>query len=148
MTLSGREMESRTELTHRIPEAPGDVAVNGEAATPEDGAECEEEDLAELSGPVTLAWDAVTESHPELGVTGAEVDVIRYQAVAEWEDDDENVFKSEIDLQPDDDTQRYSVTFPSEFFATGSEVKFEVLARESSFNQTAVETCPFEFVAD
>ena len=144
-TLGREELESETELTHVIP-APPDFTVNGEDAEPGDGEECDEENLPELSGEVVIDFDAVTMSHPELGDTGVPVEILRYRVVAEYEDDDENVFVSEIDLAPGEDS--YSVTIPESFLADGIEVKFEVLARESSFNQTAVESCPFEYVDD
>jgi hypothetical protein len=40
-------------------------------------------------------------------------------------------------LPPDE----MSVTIPEEFLALGDTFKYEVLAREESFNQTAVESC-------
>ncbi len=148
-TLEGEELESETELTHVIPAAPGDVTVNGEPSGPPMGAEeCDEEDLPEVSNPVVVAFDAVTTSHPSLGEeppAGEEIEIIRYRIVAEYEDEDEQVFVTEVDVMPDD-SDRYSVTIPEEFFVDGTEVKFEVLAREASFNQTAFESCPFEFV--
>ena len=70
----------------------------------------------------------------------------RQPRTRQWEDEDENVFVSSVDIKPDDEVVRYSVTVSPEFFVDGTEVKFEVLAREASFNQTAVESCPFEFV--
>ena len=36
---------------------------------------------------------------------------------------------------------KISVTIPAEFIDLGDEFKYEVLAREESFNQTAVESC-------
>jgi hypothetical protein len=34
-----------------------------------------------------------------------------------------------------------SMTIPAEFLALGETFKYEVLAREESYNQTAIETC-------
>ena len=51
------------------------------------------------------------------------------------------------DLQPVEGVDSYSLTIPPGFFVDGTEVKFEVLVREATFNQSAVERCPFEFVA-
>jgi len=146
-TLDRMGLTGETELTHVIP-SPPEFSVNGEGAEPEGDDECEEENLPEISNPVVTEWSAVTESHPELGEQGAEVEIIRYQVVAEWEDEDENVFISSIDIQPQADVDAYSVTIPEDFFVDETEVKIEVLAREESFNQTAVESCPFEFVDD
>ncbi|MCP5091690.1 MAG: hypothetical protein GY949_12280, partial [Gammaproteobacteria bacterium] len=38
-----------------------------------------------------------------------------------------------------------SMTIPDEFIDQGEEFKYEILAREESFNQTAIESC---FVVD
>lgn len=143
-TLDRQELESETEVTHVLPAPAGNVTINGMDARPASD-ECDEENPPIVSNSVVLEWDAVTTSHPNLGEWDPEIEVIRYQVVAEWEDEDENVFVSSIDLQPDDATDRYSITFPPEFFVDGTEVKFEVLIREESFNQTAVESCGFEF---
>ncbi len=146
-TLDGLELESETELTHVIP-APPDFLVNGEPAEPPEGEECDEVDLPEIGNPVVIEWDAVTSSHPVLGAVEPDIEILRYQVVAEWEDDDGNVFVSSIDAKPQEGVDHYSVIVPEEFFVDGTEVKFEVLAREESFNQTASESCPYEFVAD
>jgi hypothetical protein len=99
-----------------------------------------------VSGDVTVKWDPVTTSHPDIGEDDQGIEIIRYQVVAEWEDDD-GKFVSSIDLPaPDKMSEKMSVTFPSDFFRLGTEVKFEVLVREASFNQTAVESCPFKYV--
>jgi hypothetical protein len=148
-TLDRRELESTTELTHVIPAPPGNVTINGIGAGPPAWEEeCDEENPPQVMGPeVVIEWDAVTDSHPELGVpAGPDFEILRYQAVAEWEDDDENVFVSSVDIKPEDGVVRYGVTVSPEFFVDGTEVKFEVLVREASFNQTAVESCPFEYV--
>ena len=55
---------------------------------------------------------------------------------------------SSIQLSDDDETGRYSVEIPEGFFTPGVEVKFEVLAREESYNQTAIESCAFEVAGD
>ncbi len=148
ITLDYRLLESDTDLTHVIPAPAGNVLVNGVDLSPDEEGECEEEDLPEIGNPVVVEFDAVTESHPELGISGVPVDVLRYRVVAEFEDEDENVFVTNVDLVPDDETERYSVTLPPEFLVDGAEGKFEILVRENSFNQTATETCPVEFVAD
>jgi hypothetical protein len=144
VTLDGEELESETEVTHVMP-APPVFTVNGIPALPPEGEECDEDNLPQVTNPVVIEWDAVTESHPELGAEDPEIEIIRYEAVAEWENEDELTFVSNVQISPDD-LDSYSVTVSPEFFEDGMEVKFEVLAREASFNQTAVESCPFEFV--
>ena len=144
-TLEGQKIRSETELTHVMP-APPDFTINGLPARPQDGSDCDEEDPAELTNPVVIEWNAITESHPDLGAFSDDLEVLRYQIVAEYEDDDERAFVSSVDITPDDETAHYSVTVSPEFFVDETEVKFEVLVREASSNQTAVESCPFEFV--
>jgi hypothetical protein len=149
-TLEGDELESEVELTHVMPAPAANITINNVSARPVDPEEeCDEENLPTVSGDVTVAWDPVTTSHPDIGENDPGIEIIRYQVVAEWEDDDENVFVSSIDLpapNPDNLPKQMSVTFPAEFFRLETEVKFEVLVREASFNQTAVESCPFEYV--
>jgi hypothetical protein len=146
-TLEGDELESETELTHVMPAPAGNITVNGAHARPsslED--ECDEDNPPIVSDDVVIEWYPVTTSHPTIGESDPDIEIIRYQAVAEWEDDDENVFVSSIDLPaPEDTTVPMSVTIPSGFFRPGTEFKVEVLVREESYNQTAVESCPFEY---
>ena len=63
-TLDGVEMESETELTHVMP-APAEPTVNAESMA----VQCDDEepgyDATEVSTPVTIAWPAVTMSHPD-----------------------------------------------------------------------------------
>jgi hypothetical protein len=149
ITLDGEELESEVKLTHVMPAPPANITINGTDARPDDGEECveDEDKLPTVSGDVIVEWDPVTTSHPDIGENDPSIEIIRYQVVAEWEDDDENVFVSSIDLpSPDNTSEKMSVTFPSDFFSQDTEVKFEVLVREASFNQTAVESCPFKYV--
>jgi len=141
-TLEGDELESEVELTHVMPAPPANITINGEDALPAVGEECEEDELPTVSGDVTVVWDPVTTSHPTIGESDPDIEIIRYQAVAEWEDEDENAFVTSVELQA---TAVTSVTFPAGFFKPGIEVKFEVLVREASYNQTAVGSCPFEY---
>jgi len=154
ITLEGDELESEVELTHVMPAAPAKATVNGNSDAfldaPDNCVEVDEDDggdLPTISGDVTVEWDPVTTSHPTIGESGSDIEIIRYQVVAEWEDDDENVFVSSIDLPaPENVNEPMSVTFPEDFFRPDTEVKFEVLVREASYNQTAVESCPFKYV--
>jgi hypothetical protein len=151
ITLEGDELESEVELTHVMPAPPLKITINGIPArptNPED--ECDDDGIVrEVSGDVIVAWNPVKTSHPTIGENDPGIVIIRYQAVAEWEDEDENVFVSSIDLpapDPGNLHKKMRVTFPSEFFKLDTEVKFEVLVREESYNQTAVESCPFKYV--
>jgi hypothetical protein len=140
-TLDGLELESTTELTHVMP-APPVPTVNGLPMA----VQCDDEepgfDATVTSAPVTIAWDAVTMSHPDAEGGGAGVQppvgvtIHNYQVVVEVEVGD---FASVLSvILPPGVT---SMTIPAEFIAQGEEFKYEVLAREESFNQTAVESC-------
>jgi hypothetical protein len=150
ITLEGEELESEVELTHVMPAPPTRFTVNRMPARPADPEEdCDEENPPELSGAVIVAWKPATTSHPTIGEEDDEIVILRYQVVAEWEDEEENVFVSSFEIpapDPDNLPRRMRVRFPANFFMPGTDVKFEVLVREASYNQTAVESCPFEYV--
>ena len=150
ITLEGEEMESEVELTHVMP-APPAPTVNGESMA----VQCDDEepgyDATEVTSfPVTIAWPAVTMSHPNPlgGGAGVQppipVNIVNYEVVLEVElevDGEEFTSVFSVVLPPN----ATSFTVPAEFIALGDEFKYEVLAREESFNQTAVESC---FVLD
>lgn len=141
-TLDGPKLKTKTRVTHTMPAPPGGITVSG---TPVDPAsvDCDSEELPEVTAPVTIAWAEVTMSHPDPAGGGAGVQppiavtINNYEVVLEVETDGgfESVFS--VVLPPDET----SMTVPAEFLALGDEFKFEILAREESFNQTAVESC-------
>jgi len=130
-TLDGVELESETELTHVMP-APPVVSVNGQPAAEN----CDADELPIVGGGdvVTLSWDPVTQSHPDLGTRGVAVEVVNYEVVAEI---DETPFRTSTILPPEVN----SFQVPPELLALNDEIKFEILVREESYNQTAVESC-------
>jgi hypothetical protein len=148
-TLEGDSLESSDELTHVMP-APPAPTVNGLPMA----LQCDDEepgyDATETSAPVTIAWPAVTMSHPDAAGGGAGVQppvpvvIHNYEVVVEVEVDvNGEEFASTIHLVlPPGET---SMTIPDEFLVQGDTFKYEVLAREEGFNQTAVESC-FELV--
>jgi hypothetical protein len=130
-TLEGDEMESTAEVTHVLPAPPENVRVSGQAAAED----CDAEPLPVVSGPVVISWAPVTRSHPEIGRTSAAIAIVGYQVVVEREQPSKLVMS--VDLPP-------SVTaleIPSGFVALGDAFKFEILVREASGNQTAIESC-------
>ena len=142
--LEGEELESETEVTHTMP-APPVASVNGEPM----GLVCDDEDpdfdAPEVGAPVTISWAEVTMSHPDLGTQPpVEVEIVNYEVVVEveLEVDGEEFLSLMSAILPPGET---SITIPDEFIAQGDEFKFEVLAREESFNQTATESC---FIVD
>jgi hypothetical protein len=69
-----------------------------------------------------------------------DVTIHNYEVVLELELDvngEEFTSKTSIILPPGET----EVTVPAEFIAQGEEFKYEVLAREANYNQTAVESC-------
>jgi hypothetical protein len=130
VTLEGDELESTATVTHLIPAPVGDLAVNG-TLLPDS---CDEE-LPLIGEPFTISWDAVDESHPDLGRTGEPIEVVRYEVVVEREEGEPLSFA--IVLPPD----VTEVDLPGGLTSEGEEIKVEVLVREESGNQTAVESC-------
>jgi hypothetical protein len=145
ITIEGDELESEVELTHVMP-APPVVFVNGEPMA----LQCDEDepgyDAPVVSAPVTIEWEEIEWSHPDPNGGGAGVQppipvtIHNYEVVIEVELGEEGEeFTSVLSvILPPDVT---SFTVPEEFISLGDEFKYEVLAREESFNQTAVESC-------
>ena len=130
-TLDGLELKSTAEVTHLLPAPPSNVRVSGIPAAED----CDADPLPLISGPVLISWDPVTRSHPELGRTNEAIEVVRYQVVVEREEPELLVFS--VDLPP----AVTEIEIPSGFIALGEEFKFEIIVREESGNQTAVESC-------
>lgn len=134
ITLEGEELESEVELTHLMPAPPGNVKINDEDAAED----CDADPLPSVAegAPVIISWDPVTHTHPDLGRTDEEIEVVKYEVVVEQED---LGLGFSVELPPD----VTEVEVPSGFIAlgVGAEFKFEILVREESGNQTAVESC-------
>jgi hypothetical protein len=124
-------MESEVEFTHVMPSPPANILVSGVEAA----ANCDVEELPEVYAPVTISWDPVTHSHPSIGKSGKKVEVVKYQFVVEREEP--TPMSMSIDLPPDVTTMQV----PTEITEMGGELKFEILVKEESGNQTAIESC-------
>jgi hypothetical protein len=141
-TLDGPKLKSKARVTHTMPAPPDGITVSGTPIDP-GSVDCDAEDLPEVEAPVVIAWAEVTMSHPDPDGGGAGVQppvavtINNYEVVLEVETDGgfESVFS--VVLPPDET----SMTVPEAFLALGDEFKFEILAREESYNQTAVESC-------
>jgi len=144
-TLDGKELESEVQLTHVMP-APPETFVNPLPG----GKQCDDQkpgfDAPEVKAPVTISWLPVEKSHPDPNGGGAgvqpPVDVVihNYEVVVEVElevEGEEFASVMHVVLPPG----VTEVDIPDEFLAQGDEFKYEVLAREKSYNQTAVESC-------
>ena len=148
-TLDGLELESETEPTHVMPAQPA-AMVNGIAFADQCDDEEPDHNPTEIDlnvfDEVTISWPAVTMSHPDADGGGAgvqppvSVTIENYEVVVEVEAEDngdtyDSVFSVKLPSWVN------SLTIPEEFLDQGDEFKYEVLAREESYNQTAVESC-------
>ncbi len=139
-TLEGEELESGTEVTHLMPAPAGGIVVSGTAIDPE-SVDCDDGTIPMVTGPVSISWVAVTKSHPDLGSPKDSTDIVihNYQIVVEVETDLEQELELSVILPPG----ITSLPVPEAFtdLDDDRQIKFEILAREDSFNQTAVESC-------
>ena len=132
ITLDGEELESTARLTHVMPAPPDGVTVSGIPAAED----CDAEDLPVVPAgtAVIISWDPVDTSHPDLGKEDPDIEIVNYQVVVEEED-------SGLVLSvylPKDSTE---FEVPNDFIDLGEAFKFEILVREATGNQTAVESC-------
>ena len=137
ITLEGDELDSDTEITHAMP-APPQPTVNGVAFDHD----CDDDTSVAVSGSVVIAWPPVTTTHPDPRYPQGFTDfaIYNYEVVVETEFEvDGEEFASVLSVKlPPGVTE---MTIPPEFIDQGEEFKYEVLARETSFNQTATESC-------
>jgi hypothetical protein len=129
-SLEGEELEGEVMLSHVLAAPVGNVAVNGEAAAEN----CDALPLPSVSEPILIDWDPAMTSHPTLGKSGP-VEIVRYQFFVE-----QGEVKFAVDLPP---TQT-QFQVPSEIIALGDTdqpFKFEIIARTSTGNNTAIENC-------
>lgn len=139
-SLDGQELESEMLVTHTMP-APPQPTVNGQPMAQTCDDEDPDYDITEVNAPVTIAWPAVETSHPDLGTRPpVGVTISNYEVVVEVEvevDGEEFASVMNIVLPPGETV----MTVPAQFLAQGDQFKYEVLAREESDNQTAIESC-------
>lgn len=130
--IYGARMDRFTQVSHLLPSPPV-VSVNGiPAAT-----DCDSEDLPEFTGDdIEIEWEEVTHSHPSIGRINEPVTIVNYEVIIEVP---EANWKTSAVLPPD----AFSFEIPEEILELAEEgvVKYEVLAREVSDNQTAIESC-------
>ena len=127
ITTEGDEMESEDAFTHVLPAPPNLLSPAPLGC---------DEPVQLAPGPVLISWDAVTTSHPEIGAFDPAIEITRYIVTVEREEP-EPVISYDVELPPD-------VTIlevPAAFIALGTGFKFQVLATESSGNETSEESC-------
>lgn len=123
---NGGRFASRVRLSHLLA-APPEATVSGIPAAES----CDEASLPEVAGPVFIDWEPVTSSHPEIGRKGP-VTISRYQFFVE-----QGTRKLSVDL-PATITE---FEIPARITDAGGQFKFEIIARTSSGNNTAMESC-------
>jgi hypothetical protein len=121
----GGTFESEVRLSHVLA-APVRATVSGVAA-----AENCDAVLPVVVGPVVIDWDPVTMSHPTIG-RSVRVSISRYQFFVE-----QGPTKLSLDLPP----SVTEFTIPTSITDAGGVFKFEIIARTSTGNNTAVESC-------
>ena len=125
-TPDGQEIESTAVLSHVLAAPPSNVTVSGVVAAEDCDAV-----LPVVRAPVVIRWDPVTSSHPEVGKRGP-VRIRRYQLFVEREG-----VKLSLDLPPT--VTEFEV--PTGITDLGEEFKFEIIARTTANNNTAIESC-------
>jgi hypothetical protein len=123
----GITLRSKARLSHVLAAPPDDITLSGVPAAED----CDADPLPEVPSPVVIRWTPVTTSHPDIGSSGP-VRISRYQLFVE-----QGALKFSIDLPPD--VTEFEV--PAGVTDRGGQFKFEIIARTSAGNNTAVESC-------
>jgi hypothetical protein len=126
-TAAGEILEGEVTLSHVMANVASNITVAGVRAAPN----CDSPVLPVVSEPVVIHWDPVTTSHPTIGKRGPVI-IDKYQFFVEREG-----VKLAVDLPPD--VTEFEV--PSSILALGDSFKFEIIARTSTGNNTATESC-------
>jgi hypothetical protein len=122
----GAEIEGVAQLSHVLAAPPDNVLVSGLPA-----AENCDAPLLHVHSHVRIEWDPVTRSHPDVGKPGP-VAIKLYQFFVEREG-----VTISLDLPP----TVTSVEIPELIASLGKEFKFEIIARTTQGNNTAIESC-------
>jgi hypothetical protein len=125
----GEKIESTSVLSHVMAAPPDNVLVSGVPKAEN----CDATPLPTVHAPVVIDWDPVTLSHPTIGTAGQiPVTISRYQLFVERGGGSSLA----VDLPPN--VTEFEV--PASLSAPGH-VKFEIIARTSTGNNTAIESC-------
>jgi hypothetical protein len=126
-TRRGERFEAEVELSHVMAAPASNIMINDVPAAEN----CDADPLPSVSAPVVIDWDPVTESHPEIGESGP-VEIDRYQFFVE---------QGDIDIAVTLPPTLTGFEVPAELLAAGGVFKFEIIARTTDLNNTAVESC-------
>ncbi len=134
------EFEAEVRVSHVLA-APPEVLLNGGEAADD----CDAQDLPTFQAgqPIAISWNEVTESHPEIGKKG-KVKIQRYQLFLEHLEDaqgNEVDFNTKFSVELPPTPGLISFPVPAEIAALRGMFKYEVIARTTKLNNTAVESC-------
>jgi hypothetical protein len=116
-----------TAFVSQVLAAPAEnIRLNGALAS-----ESCDDALPTVLEPVLIDWDPVTESHPDLGKRGG-VTISRYEVFVERDG-----VKLSLELPPT--VTEFEV--PRSVTSLGRDFKFEIIARTTTGNNTAIESC-------
>ena len=121
----GGNFKSKVKLSHVMAAPPNATVSDLEAADSCDAP------LPDVISPVLIDWDPVTTSHPTVGQAGP-VKISRYQFFVE-----QGETKLSVDLPPP--VTEFEI--PRSITDAGGVFKFEIIARTSTGNNTAIESC-------
>lgn len=126
-TASGDEAEAVVRLSQVMASRVPNLTVNGIPSV-----DCDEATLPLVSGPVTINWGPVTHSHPTIGRRGP-VQIARYEFFVE---------RPGVKLGTTLPSTVTQFDVPQDIRMLGaSRIKYEIIARTSTGNNTAVEAC-------
>jgi hypothetical protein len=122
----GTEIEGVATLSHVLAAPAENVLVSGQPA-----AENCDAVLPQVHPPVVIQWDPVTTSHPDVGRQGP-LTIAKYQFFVE---------RAGVTLSLDLPPNVTRVEIPQLVTSGGREFKFEIIARTTRGNNTAIESC-------
>jgi hypothetical protein len=123
----GGTLEGTAVLSHVLAAPPENILVSGMPAAES----CDATPLPKVFAPVIIRWDPVTTSHPDIGKSGP-IKVSRYQFFVE---------RAGVTLSIDLPATITEFEVPRAVTDLGKDFKFEIIARTTTGNNTAVESC-------
>jgi hypothetical protein len=97
---------------------------------------CDEPDVVDPDEALTISWEAVTTSHPDLGVFDPDIEVVFYEIALDREEPAPQLSQT-FELGPDET----ELVVPAAFLEPGSQFAFQILVGEASGNETSSESC-------
>lgn len=125
--LEGPDLESEAQFTHVIP-APPVILTPAPLGC--------DEPVVVPAGPLTISWEAVTTTHPDIGVFDPDIEIVGYEITVEREEPAPEIAQDFV--LPPDVTE---LVVPEALLALGTLFKVQVLVGEASGNETSSESC-------